>query len=114
MWVRRVRGGAAGRAGRRTRPTQVAALPARAWVPNQRRHAASSACVDNPHQASRPLGRLDLRDLELLLRPARNVDADDVAALVAEERLADRRLVRELLLRGVGLGRADDLELARV
>jgi [ribosomal protein S5]-alanine N-acetyltransferase len=30
-------------------------LPARPWVAIQRRHAASSACVDNPHQASRGL-----------------------------------------------------------
>ena len=37
-----------------------------------------------------------------------------VAALVADQRLADRRLVRELVLGRVGLGRADDLELARV
>src|SRR5262249_29891661 len=51
-------------------------------------------------------GALDLRDFELLLRPARRLDLDDVVALVAEQGFADRRLVGELVLDRVGLGRA--------
>src|SRR5581483_11326431 len=42
MWVRRVREGVAGQAGRRTRARRVAALPASPWVAIERRHAASS------------------------------------------------------------------------
>ena len=57
---------------------------------------------------------LDLGDFEFLLRPARDLDGDDVVALVADQRFADRRLVRELVLERVGLGRADDLEFLRV
>src|SRR6266516_6113298 len=51
---------------------------------------------------------VDLGDLQLALLAAGQRDVDGVAALVPEERLADRRLVGQLLLRGVGLGRADD------
>src|SRR6266511_3115038 len=56
----------------------------------------------------------DLGDLELALGTAGDLDGDHVAALVADEGLADRRLVGELALRGVGLGRTHDLELPRV
>src|SRR4051794_543143 len=56
---------------------------------------------------------LDLEDLELE-RAARCRDLDDLALLVAEDRLADRRLVRELVLRRVGLCGADDVVLDRL
>ena len=75
----------------------------------------SSGCAQLARASlSRRLGRLDLGDLQFLLRPARDLDGDHVAALVADQRLADRRLVGELLLERVGLGRADDLEFLRV
>src|SRR3954447_7694189 len=45
-------------------------------------------------------GCFDLGDLELALRPAGDLDGDDIAALVADEGLTDRRFVRELALRG--------------
>src|SRR6476646_10627047 len=59
----------------------------------------------------RELRRFDLRDLELLLGTARRLDRDDFVPLAAEKCLADRRLVRELLLGRVCLGRSNDLEL---
>src|SRR5205807_4984406 len=65
-------------------------------------------------RAYRALGRLDLGDLELALGTARDVDRDHVVSLVAHQRHADRRLVGELVLGGVGFRRADDLELLRV
>src|SRR6478672_225930 len=65
-------------------------------------------------RAYRPSSLLDLGDFEFFLRPARDLDGDDVVALFPEEGLADRRLVRELVLERVGLGRADDLEFLRV
>ena len=51
---------------------------------------------------------VDLRDLQLARRAARNLHRDDLVAAVAEQRPADGRLVRELVLGGLGLGRADD------
>src|SRR5512144_3279439 len=57
------------------------------------------------------LSGLDLGDLELLLGAARRLDRDDLVPLAADQRLADRRLVRELVLQRVRLGGADDLEL---
>ena len=85
--------------------------------PVAREHRRAS--VVRPRSSERepirePLGRLDLGDLQFLLRAARNLDRDDVVALVAEQGFADRRLVGELVLERVGLGRADDLELLRV
>src|ERR1035437_2329 len=59
------------------------------------------------------LGRLDVHDLELELA-ARRCDLDGLALLAAHDRLADRRLVRELVLGGIGLGRADDVVLDRL
>src|SRR5438094_1011219 len=56
------------------------------------------------------LRRLDVHDLELELA-ARGGDLDGVALLAAHDRLADRRLVRQLVLGGIGLGRADDAVL---
>src|SRR5207245_5566333 len=53
---------------------------------------------------------LDVQDL-VLERSARRGDLDDLALLAAHDRLADRRLVRELVRRGIGLGRADDAVL---
>ena len=55
------------------------------------------------------LVRLDLGDLQLARRAARYRDGHDVAALVADQRAAHRRLVRKLVLGRVGLRRADDL-----
>src|SRR4029450_555137 len=54
------------------------------------------------------LGGLDLHDLELELRAAGRRDLHGLALLAAHDRLADRRLVRELPIGRVGLGRADD------
>ena len=59
------------------------------------------------------LSRLDFQDLELE-RSARGGDLHRLALLVADDGLADRRLVRELILRRVRLGRADDLVLDRL
>src|SRR5262245_55032337 len=60
-----------------------------------------------------PLRRLDLEDLELE-RAARCRDLDDVALLVTHDRLPDRRLVGELVLRRIRLRRADDVVLERL
>ena len=57
---------------------------------------------------------VDLGDLELALLAAGQRDVDGVAALVADERLAHRRLVGQLALRRVGLSRADDRVLLAV
>src|SRR3954471_17355984 len=59
------------------------------------------------------LGCFDLEDLELH-RAARGRDLDGLALLLADDRLADRRLVRELVLRRVRLGGTDDLILERL
>src|SRR5262245_30932491 len=60
-------------------------------------------------QPTRPrLRGLDLHDLELELRAPRRRDLDRLALLAAHDRLADRRLVRELPLGRVRLRRADD------
>src|SRR6185312_15636937 len=56
---------------------------------------------------------LDFQDLELH-RPARGRDLDGLALLLADDRLADGRLVRELVLGGVRLGGADDPVLDRL
>ena len=52
--------------------------------------------------------------LNLILRAARRDDLDGLALLAADDRLADRGLVRELLLGRVRLGRADDEVLDRL
>src|SRR5579862_1800596 len=57
-----------------------------------------------------PLGGLDVHDLERHLA-ARRCDLDRLALLAAHDRLADRRLVRQLVLGRVRLGRADDVVL---
>src|SRR5689334_20208802 len=59
------------------------------------------------------LRRFDLEDLELELA-ARRSDLDRLALFLADDRLAHRRLVRELVLGGVGLGGADDVVLERL
>src|SRR5436190_8664238 len=52
---------------------------------------------------------------DLVLRGAAGRgDLDGLALLVADDGLADRRLVRELILRRVRFGRADDLVLDRL
>src|SRR4051812_21069521 len=73
-----------------------------------RRRAASSS----PSALIR-LADGDLGDLELAHLAGGQVHVHHVVLLVAEQRLADRRFVREPLRRrrGVGLGRADDHEL---
>src|SRR5712692_4638715 len=58
----------------------------------------------------RGLSSLDVQDLELE-RAARGRHLDDLALLLAQDRLADGRLVRELALRRVRLRRADDVVL---
>src|SRR3954447_19494096 len=55
-------------------------------------------------------GGFDLHDLELQ-RTAGSGHLDHVALLVAHDRLADGRLVRQLVLGRVGLGRAHDVVL---
>src|SRR3954453_2085500 len=59
------------------------------------------------------LGCFDLEDLELH-RAARGRDLDGLALLLADDRLADRRLVRELVRRRVRLGGTDDPVLDRL
>src|SRR5207244_6898301 len=59
------------------------------------------------------LSGFDLEDLELH-RAARSGDLDGLALLLADDRHADGRLVRELVLRGVRLGGADDAVLDRL
>ena len=57
--------------------------------------------------------RLYVHDL-VLQRAARSRDLDGLALLAADDRAADGRLVRELVLGRVGLGRADDEVLDRL
>src|SRR6185503_6208890 len=59
------------------------------------------------------LSGLDFQDLELH-RPARGRDLDGLALLLADDRLADGGLVRELVLGRVRLGGADDPVLDRL
>src|SRR3954468_23498965 len=63
-------------------------------------------------QAAR-LRRFDLEDLELELA-ARRSDLDGLALLLADDRLAHRRLVRQLVLRRVGLRRPDNVVRERL
>src|SRR4051812_3815293 len=83
------------------------------------RRSASSCDSERSVSSGSPIGRaslcgFDLGDLELAPGAAGHLDGDHVAALVANEGLADRRLVRELALGQVGLRRPHDLELLRV
>src|SRR5690349_18005321 len=80
------------------------------------RTSESSCSCGSPlmGRAYRRSGALDLGDFEFFLRTARHLDADHVVAFVADQRLADRGLVRELVLERVRLGRADDLAFLRV
>src|ERR671937_514030 len=64
-------------------------------------------------EAGRTSRSSDLEDLELH-RAARGTDLHGLALLAADDRLADRRLVRELVLRRVRLGGADDPVLDRL
>src|SRR5437899_10631850 len=57
---------------------------------------------------------LDLHDLELDLASAGRDHLDGLALLAPDDRLPDRRLVRELALGGVRLRRADDEVLDRL
>ncbi len=59
------------------------------------------------------LGGFDLEDLELQAA-ARRGDLDRLALLLADDRLADRGLVRELVLGRIRLGGADDVVLDRL
>jgi hypothetical protein len=82
--------------------------------PRRGRESASAAmAAESRSYVPRPLGGLDLEDLELQ-RAARRGDLDGLALLVADDRLADRRLVRELVLGRVRLGGADDVVLDRL
>src|SRR3954452_3456460 len=83
------------------------------------RRSARSCDSERSVSSDSPIGRaslcrFDLGDLELAPGSARHLDGDHVAALVADEGLADRRLVGELALGQVGFRRPDDLELLRV
>src|SRR5436190_20249041 len=64
-------------------------------------------------EARRISGPFDLDDLELE-RSARRGDLDGLALLVADDGLADGRLVRQLVRARVGLRRADDVVLDRL
>src|SRR3954453_18005222 len=64
-------------------------------------------------EAGRTSRSPDLEDLELH-RAARSLDLDGLALLLADDRLPDRRFVRELVLGRVGLGRPDDPVLERL
>src|SRR4051794_16920483 len=64
-------------------------------------------------EAGRTSRSPDLEDLELH-RAARSLDLDGLALLLADDRLPDRRFVRELVLGRVGLGRPDDPVLDRL
>src|SRR5437867_348010 len=76
---------------------------------HQGRSSARSRCC----AYALSLRGFDLEDLELR-RPAGGGDLDDVALLVAHDRLADGRLVRELVLGRVRLGGADNVVLERL
>ena len=87
------------RASRARGASEVSARPARSSAPG--RSAATPTSI--------------LVILSLRVGPLRQLAPSTiVAALVAEQRLADRRLVGELVLRRVGLGRADDRVLDRL
>src|SRR5262249_13600119 len=91
----------------------------RAWPAAATARAARLTSGKGAHGGNRAvspvfyLGSLDLEDLELE-RAARGGDLDHLALLPAEDRPADRRLVRELVLRWIRLGRADDPVLERL
>src|SRR6185369_1999125 len=95
------RGRRAGRA-RRRRRGDVRASPA-AWRAARRRPWPAKLQTD-----------VDLGDLELARRPARDLHGDDVVALAPDQRAPYRRLVGELALLRVRLSRADDRELLRL
>src|ERR1700684_3121362 len=57
---------------------------------------------------------VDLRDLQLARRAARDLDGARLVALVSDQRAADRRLVGELRLLRLRLGRAHDRVLDRL
>ena len=95
----------------------VARAGARAWR-GGRRAARSAGASGSPSRTAGALGRAHAARLQsptsilvifsLRAGPRGTCDRDDLAALVPEQRLADRRLVGELALGRVGLGRADD------
>src|SRR5438046_830603 len=74
----------------------------------------SLARRSSPPSVIQDLSGVDLGDLELSGCALRHRHGDHVASLVADQRTAHGRLVRELLVGGVGLGRAHDLELLRL
>src|SRR5215212_4559195 len=59
------------------------------------------------------LGGFDLEDLELE-GAARRCDLDRLALFLTEDRLADRRLVRELVLGRIRFGGTDEVVLDRL
>src|SRR5207344_2080906 len=77
------------------------------------RRAPASAPPRRSRAAEGRLRGFYIEDLELE-GTARGRHLDDLALLLAQDRLADRRLVRELLLSRVRLGRADDVVLDRL
>ena len=82
-------------------------------IPSARRRSNFSR-RSSSRDSARRASRFDLGDLQLARGAAGHRHGDDVAALVAEQGLADRRLVRELVRARVGLGGADQLELDRL
>src|SRR5687767_327958 len=88
-------------------------------IPSSRRlssfvRLSSSPLTRRAYPGGSRSGGLDLGDLQLLLRAARRLDGDDVVLRGADQRLADRGLVREAVLGRVGFGGADDPELLRL
>src|SRR5262245_30453959 len=71
--------------------------------------AHSAAGLSSRHQSG--LSRFDVKDLVLQSLAARSLHLDGLALLPAHDRLADRRLVRELVLGRVRLRGADDVVL---
>src|SRR3954469_545372 len=82
-------------------------------TPGNARSTSSSATRARRSPFAGGLGRLDVQDL-VLQRPARRGYLDDLALLAADDGAADGRLVRQLLLRRVGLRGADDPVLDRL
>src|SRR5215213_5097870 len=83
-------------------------------LPSLRRSLATPTREAVPASAGGAvLSGFDLEDLELH-RAARSGDLDRLTLLLADDGFAYRRLVRELVLGRIGLGRTDDAVLDRL
>src|SRR2546421_12461871 len=102
-----------------TRRSCSSVFPGSAFSASARTAAISSRSANRfgsmaaESKRRRGSGGFDLQDLELH-RPARGRDLDGLALLLADDRLANGRLVRELVRCGVRLGGADDAVLERL